>query len=467
MTRTRCSVAVLAALVSLAVAAPAMAAPQTKTYRFDAGKIGPYQVKQDNFTLDIPKPSEDAYLTAMEVDLVDANGKQIPIQRLMLHHIVFLNLGTQLGQKRDGTCNQFTGLDSRTKLPGIGERFYAIGEERAKLRFPPGFGYEMKGKDRWAMTWMLMNHRNVTDRAFIQYKVTYDTAKQKPAKPYWLDIKNCLSDPVFDIPGGKKRGSTTRRSKSWTVPASGRIIAGGGHVHGGAKNLTLNRSECTLFASKPTWGLKNHPFYRVKPVLHEPGPVNMSAFTSSQGFPVQRGEKLRLDANYDGALLHTRVMGIMVVFLAEDSTVPATKSCARPADLREWRGEAGRSKPPRFTVPLTGLRSNGTARKISKPPGARKRLRSGAVIGVGDRFFKRPNVSVASGSILNWRFSGRELHNVTVASGPRGFSSVHLDQSRTFRQRLKTPGTYKIFCGLHPVAMTQTVKVLPKKKRRR
>ena len=65
--------------------------------------------------------------------------------------------------------------------------------------------------------------------------------------------------------------------------------------------------------------------------------------------------------------------------------------------------------------------------------------------------------------MLNWRFGGDELHNVTVASGPRGFSSAHLDPGRSYRKKLTTPGTYKLFCGLHPVAMTQTVKVLPKR----
>lgn len=65
-----------------------------------------------------------------------------------------------------------------------------------------------------------------------------------------------------------------------------------------------------------------------------------------------------------------------------------------------------------------------------------------------------------------WRFFGEELHNVTVASGPRGFSSVNLDSNRRFRAKLKTPGTYKLYCGLHPTAMTGTVKVLPKRKRR-
>ncbi len=116
-------------------------------------------------------------------------------------------------------------------------------------------------------------------------------------------------------------------------------------------------------------------------------------------------------------------------------------------------------------MPLTGLTGSGKARKIKAPPGARRKVKSGFTIGVGDRFFTRPNVSVKSGSVLNWRFFGEELHNLTVASGPRGFSSVNLNGNRKFRQKLRTPGTYKLFCGLHPVSMTQTVKVLPKRKR--
>ena len=457
--------AALAALVVLALAAPASAAPVTKTFRSNPVKVGPYEVKQSQLSLDVPTPAVNGYITEMQTDIVNADGSQVPISRLMLHHIVFLNLGEKIGEKRDGTCNRFVGLNSRTALPNLGERFGGAGEERLRMRLPAGYGYPIKAKDMWAMTYMLMNHRNKTDTAYIQYTVTYDTTPKKPVKPYWLDIKNCLSDPVFDIPGGKKRGSTTRRSKTWTVPETGRIVAGGGHVHGGAKDMTLNRRGCELYSSKATWGRRGHPFYRVKPVLHEPGPVNMSGFTSGQGFPVQRGEQLRLDANYDGELPHTRVMGIMVLFFAPDAGAKPTQTCTRPSDLTEHRGEKGRSKPPRFTVPLTGLTGSGKARKISAPPGARKKVRSGAVIGVGDRFFTRPNVSVNSGSVLRWRFFGEELHNVTVASGPRGFSSVNLDRNRKFRAKLKTPGTYRLFCGLHPVSMTQTVKVLPKRKR--
>lgn len=452
----------------LTLCAPASAAPQVKTFRTGPIKIAPYQVKQSNFDLDIPKPAENGFITGMEVDVVDAGGRPVPINRLMLHHIVFTNLGERVGSQHDGTCNQITTLDSKTRIPALGERFYAAGEERAKLRMPKGYGYPMKGADRWLMTWMLMNHRSVTDRAYIQYKVTYDTRPLTPVTPYWLDIKNCLTDPVFDIPGGKKKGSTVRRSANWTVPQSGRLVAAGGHVHGGAKDLTLNRAggNCRLYESRPTWGLKSHPFYKVKPVLHEPGPIDMSGFTSAKGFAVRRGERLRLDANYDGERLHTRVMGIMIAFVARDPGVKATKSCKAPGDMVNWRTrQRGRAKPPRFTVPLTGIGPGGQARRISAPPGERRSLRSGAQIKVGDNFFGTPNASVAAGSVLSWKFAGADLHNVTVADGPRGFSSVHLNGGRVYRAKLRTPGTYRLFCALHPVQMSETIKVRPRKKR--
>lgn len=453
-------VLLLASLAVAALAPAAWAAPTTETYRSGPIDVGPYQVRQSDIEIGIPTPAKDAYITGMEVDIVDADGSKVPISRLMLHHIVFSNFGPEFGDKRDGTCNTFTALDSRTELPGIAERFYAAGEERAKLRLPQGYGYPIKADDRWGMTWMLMNHRNRSDRAYIQYKVTTDTAPKTPVTPYWLDVRNCLTDPVFDVPGGAKRGSTFRESAAWTVPESGRIVAAGGHVHGGARHLTLRRGDCRLYSSKPTWGSRNHPFYRVKPILHEPGPINMSAFTSRQGFAVRRGDRLRMDANYEGSQPHTRVMGIMVAYLAPDESVERPSGCRRPADLREWRTrERGRRTPPRFTVPITGLGRDGRARSISQPPGRRVRVRDGARIEVGDSFFGRPNVAVRAGARIQWDFEGEALHNITVANGPRGFSSKHLNDGRRYRKRLSQPGTYRYFCGLHPVSMTGTIKV--------
>ena len=463
-------VAALAAMAvaSLAGAAPATAELRTETFRYGPVTIGPYQVLQSDLALSIPKPAADGFITNMEVDVVDPDGSQVPINRLMLHHIVFANLGAQIGQNHEGTCTTFTAFDSTSKIPARGDRFYAAGEERAKLALPQGYGYPMKAADQWGLTMMLMNHRSEADSAFVQYKVTYDTEPRTPVTPYWLDVKNCLADPVYSVPGGGKAGSTHTRSKRWTVPASGRLVAGLGHVHGGAKNLTLNRGRCELYASRPTWGARSHPFYNVRAVLHEPGPVKMTGFNSASGYPVARGERLRLDSNYDARLTHTRVMGIMVVFLAQDPAAVAPSGCGRPADLQEsGPSEPGRSVAPRFKVPLTGIGRDGQGRTIAKPPGKRVRVRSGARITVGDRFFSKPNLTLPRGGLLRWSFASSELHNVTVANGPRGFASLNLDENRDYAKRLKTPGMYKLFCALHPVSMTQTVKVVGKQRPRR
>ena len=440
------------------LALPANASAATRTTSVSVGPVtvGGYQVKYG--FLGAPRPPGSGFITRMEVDVVDgpgADAKQVPINRLMLHHIVFVNLA-----RRDGTCGTFTGFDSASRLPGA-ERFYGAGEERAKLLLPSGYGYRFSPAEPWGLTYMFMNHRNRVDKAWIRYRMTWETSPQTEVRPYWLDVKNCLADPVFSVPGGKRRGSTYRRSSTWTVPQAGRLVAGGGHVHGGAKDLELRRRDCggaRIYASRPLWGNRDHPFYNVRPVLHEPGPISMSGFGTQKGIPVAKGERLRLDANYDNALVHTRVMGIMIVYLAPDASVRSPCG-GLPGDLVDFRSTApGRTKPPRFRVPIVGLK-HGVARNISKPPGRRVRLGRRARIRVGDFFFRHRNVSVRRGATLRWLFQGDQIHNVTVANGPRGFASRNLIGGRSFRKRLRTPGTYRLFCALHPVSMTGTVKV--------
>jgi plastocyanin len=110
---------------------------------------------------------------------------------------------------------------------------------------------------------------------------------------------------------------------------------------------------------------------------------------------------------------------------------------------------------------------NGRAVNITAPRGKRVKLGKRGSISVGDLFFRRPNVSVRKGSTLTWSFGGKTLHNITVANGPRAFSSPNLNGGRKFKERLNVPGTYQLFCGLHPVAMTATIKVTADKKKRR
>jgi plastocyanin len=455
--------ALLACVLAAALAAPASAEVRDFSYSVGPVTVGPYQVKQG--FLQGPQPGGEmgkGFVTKIAVDVVDANGAPVPVKRLMLHHIVFLNLAHQ-----DSTCGGFTAWDSHTTLPGA-ERFYGAGEERNKVVFPPGYGYKVGAGDPWAMNYMFMNHRNRVDRAYVHYTVTYDTDPTlKPVRPYWLDVRNCRSDPVFDVPGGGRKGSTYRKSKTFTFPEAGRLIAGGGHVHGGARSLDLRRADCKdrlVYRSRPTWGGPRHPFYNVRPILHEPGPISMSGYNSAQGFPVAKGERLRLDARYDNQYTHTRVMGIAISYLAPDPSVTA-RCGPNPTDLVQTLQPQGRKTAPRFKVPIVGIR-HGKARDISAPPGKRARLKSGSTIRVGSEYFRRANVTVGQGATLRWLFSGDTLHNVTVANGPRGFSSVNLSGEREYKTRLTRPGTYQLFCALHPVTMTGTVKVLAKKTRR-
>src|SRR5204862_2356020 len=80
----------LIALLSLAGTAHA----EQQTFRYGPIPIGPYSVNERDLAYDIPKPNVDGFVTSMEAHLVDANGSPVPIQRVMLHHLIFSNAGS-------------------------------------------------------------------------------------------------------------------------------------------------------------------------------------------------------------------------------------------------------------------------------------------------------------------------------------------------------------------------------------
>ena len=441
------------------MASPAMGATQTKSFDYPVS-MDPFEVQQSQA---VQVPKINGFGQRMSVDIVNPDGTPVPINRVMLHHIVFAKIGT----KHPG-CESITGFDEKTKIPSGGEPMYAAGEERQVLELPPGYGYPMTENDPLYMVWMLMNHRGKTDNVMIRYTITWEddpAAQIKPVRPLWMDVVNCKADPVYDVPGGGKAGSVHERKYELTAPESGRIVAGGGHVHGGGIETEISQPACgnrEIMTSKPAWGMPDHSFYTVRPILHEPGPISMSGWLSAQGFPVKAGQRIRLTSRYDNERPHVRVMGIHVIYLApgevsEDcAPAPTDGLNVQPAQLR---GEKFRTKTPRFTVPLTGVNSKGQAVSISRPPGKTRSLKSGATIAARDSYFSIPNAEVRRGARLNWNFASPTLHNVTLANGPRGFSSGNLNDGRKFKMSFKTPGTYRLMCTLHPVGMTGTVTV--------
>ena len=471
------------------------AGPNETTYKCNipTGTIGGYEVRQWYGLA--PTPAQNGFITHMETDIVDeGTGAQVPISRLMLHHIVFLNLNRQ-----DNTCGGqgYLGFDGRKGFGTLApQRFYAAGEERMKLSMPPGYGYPTDQTNNWGVVAMVMNHRSTSDHALIHYEVTVDSSPLTPVKPYWFDVRDCRSDPIYNVrsvakaakratkvdktgaakkhkKAKKKRkkrpAPTINETRDYVIPESGRVVAGAGHVHGGGVGLKLTEPNCgnrEVARSDPTWGLPDHPFYNVRPILHEPGPINMSAFGSTSGLPVHAGETIRLNSIYDNSLPHVRVMGIMVVYLAPDPGV--TENCGAVPNWNVLKtNQPGRTGPVPFKIPLTGLDDNGQATTINAPPGRIQKAGINTVIPVGDRFFGVPNLRVRQGSWLTWQFNGTELHNLTLANGPLGIGTDNLDGGRTFTQKFGRPGTYRFFCALHPVQMQERVIVTPKKKHKK
>jgi plastocyanin len=421
--------ALLAALAAALQPGGARAADQTLVFRSDPITVAGFGVNQG--TQFVPSPKVDGYVTGMSADVVDAAGNSVPVTKVMLHHAVFVKAGGH-----DATCSSFVGYDG-TRSPLPIERFFEEGEERAVLTLPAGYGYPNRGSDHWALVFMLMNHKLATQTVYVQYTVHYSSGQPlSPVRPYWFDEHNCNADPIFDVPGTGPLFSTYSKSADFVMPESGRMVAILGHLHGGGVRLDLTDRTCgtKLFTSEPTWGLPV-----VRPIIHEPGPKHMTTLTTANGIPVSAGDRLRLTAVYDDNLPHTRVMGVMVAYLAPGKVAKCEAVPSLPADPLSHP-----SAPPRFRLPL-----------VRQPVGpARSVLNSF----VGDFAYSAQRVTLERGSTFRWRFAGPSRHDVTLANGPVGFSS----QSRAsgvFSFRFTKPGVYRLYCSLHPTAMTQVVTV--------
>ena len=87
----------------------------------------------------------------------------------------------------------------------------------------------------------------------------------------------------------------------------------------------------------------------------------------------------------------------------------------------------------------------------SRSPAARSR--------VGDQFFRPQRTDRARRPAAHVELRGAEPHSVTVANGPRGFSSNYLGNvGGAYSFTPTVPGTYRLTCLIHPTTMSQTVK---------
>jgi plastocyanin len=464
---------VLAVLIALLVLAPAAQAttvtppppehhadPGLTTYvkRLGPFTIGAYETLQR--ALPAQPPAVKGAIVAMDARLVDKDGEVIPQQVTMLHHLVFTNGGAD-NSREDPQC---PGRTTR-------ERFFGTSEELRPMTLPPGYGYPTTPKDHWRAILMVMHHRAGERQFYVQYRVTVDTRPTTPVRPYWLSIVPCSPDPQWTVPGTGAKTAT--RDRVFTIPEAGRIVAVGGHLHGGSQWLKVSQPRCanrTLVVNKPAYAPAGDPLYKVRPLLHEPDPKNISWWQSPTGWPIRKGEQLKITAAYDDTSPHTRVMGIEHVYVAPPTDPNAATGCAAaPTDVTELGADFAnpRLTPPQVALTLARLGADGVARATTTGSGTQRTVQGPvASVFVRDFTYGPQQLTVRRGATVRWHFADTDKHDVTLANGPLGFASPWSDRGDTYAHTFDQPGTYLLQCSLHAAYMSQVVKVTRERPRR-
>jgi plastocyanin len=400
-------------------------------------------------------PARAGYITGIKeqslVDSRDPDAKALPNAKFMIHHFVYLAPGRVEDSANSCWAGQgfITGRGEEHPNGTAFER-YATPESRAKY----GIVNRMPNGDApaWRLIAMVMNHVKRPKRVFVRTRVYYTREKREPIYPTVVgDCSRLGQGMSYDVPGGGEPGENFTNSTSWTSPVNGRIVLAASHQHGGGRYHTLDSDTCDrrVFKARTYHAPADHIYNTIRPILHEPGPIANGTFRSEQGVPIREGEVFTRTGVHDNSNLHVAAMSFWVLFIVKDDSV--TEDCAPlPDDVKDV------GRPRHFDhTPNYGL----VVPQLTKPKGAMRAF-DGGPLTVGDEFFRPARVTARLGETVTWRFSGYEPHTVTVANGPRGFSSVYFGQtSGEYRFTPPAPGTYRMTCLVHPTTMGQDLVV--------
>lgn len=167
--RSVAAMALLAGIALVSQPAPAGASHQVTTTTV---RYGPFTIPaasgmdmgeiENRLDLWVRKPCTGCVITSMSPNLVYADGTRAGVNTgTMLHHMV---LASQF--RSDPTC-------SGNLLGLVGERFFASGDERTVLGFPPGYGYRVGYLDQWNLITDLVNMEPMAQTVYIEMTFTH------------------------------------------------------------------------------------------------------------------------------------------------------------------------------------------------------------------------------------------------------------------------------------------------------
>jgi hypothetical protein len=443
-------------VLALAVMAPAAAAKE-RVLTLYSPRIDslPYVHDTHNVTLRADgrqAPAKPGYILGFKemalVDSKDPKAKPLPIAKMMVHHLLYNAPGRV--DDMGGCWRGFGFFGGRGEEHPLGRMLTGVPK-----RFRDRYGIANRKPDGsapdWRLTAMVMNHYKRPKSFYVRTRIHYTTEPRESIAP--VIIGNCAqlaNGMSYDVPGGGPPGSNHVDESTWTAPFSGRLLAAISHQHGGGKHHLLESETCgrRIFKAPVYHGLPQHPYNTIRPILHEPGPIGNGSYATAKGIPIVEGEVLRRAAVHDNHNLHVAAMGFWIAMFVPDDSV---QRCGPlPDDIIEINRPRRFDRTPNHDLVVPQLR---------RPSGAFRPF-DGAPLSIGDNFFRPQKITAAVGQTVTWRFDGTLPHTVTVANGPRGFSSVYWGRTGgTYSVTPQVPGTYRLTCLVHPTSMAQTLEV--------
>lgn len=241
----------------------------------------------------------EAWLYGFSIELYDAAGRRLP--RKHLHHVSVVNLSRR-----------------QLVLPAF-ERLLGAGQEQSSFEAPRVIGVPMEpGMELGAFIgWHNDTGAEIAGASLvIRMQWTPPNMKPSPTEvlPVWLDVgyRPGKSDS-YDLPPGP-----SSRAFEFTVPASGRILAAGGHMHDYGKFVRLEEVEGgkVLFSIDAKLDADGKLVEMPRRIFGARG----------EGIRLHAGKRYRLRVDYDSPVsdtLKSGAMGIMALLY-------------RPDDLADW-----------------------------------------------------------------------------------------------------------------------------------
>jgi len=208
---------------------PRGAMPARSGHIIKRARYGPYTVPANgqlynNISFGAAAPCTNCWITDIVPSLVyesDANNANGTVANLnnnaMMHHFVLINPPPYA----DVVCP--SGIQG-----GLGQRFFAAGNERSQMHLPSPYGY-YNTSSAFRLIYHLVNKapvaKNLSIEIVYQYRPNTHPVPGEGVTPLWLDIDGC-GDSEYPIGAGY-----TDTAADWTSTVSGRMIAANGHLH--------------------------------------------------------------------------------------------------------------------------------------------------------------------------------------------------------------------------------------------